>query len=87
MQQVSPLRPEHEVIDWDEDTGRCYVVRVRDQTCSCVRVSYEFCQGGGRYFIRCLSRDLGRVLIWESAHTDYADAKELWKRLINGEAR
>jgi hypothetical protein len=59
---------------------------VIDYTCACAEISYEFLSAGGRYQFRRVRRSDPKVVSyagpWRRARAD-----ELWRLLLNGEAR
>lgn len=87
------LRPEeaqpgHEEVAWAEPTERMARVRVLENTCEqCRAISYELCAAGGRRFIRRTDRTKTPPEVTETEHLPAAQIDDLWRRLLNGQAR
>lgn len=83
---VAPLQSQHELVAWRTEAPRADRVRVREHTCPCRRITYEFCLAGGLAFVRRTYRHDG-VAIHESAWMRTREVEHLWLRILLGQAR
>lgn len=82
---VSP-RSDAELLEWRKLVRRFARVRVLRHTCECAPYVYEFCPAGGLAWVRKTSR-LGSGLRVLESHPDLIPkAKELWEKIMNGQA-
>ncbi|MFD9950737.1 hypothetical protein ACFWYW_58620 [Nonomuraea sp. NPDC059023] len=79
--------PTATLITWYPVTPRAAYLRVRATTCQCSQIFYEFCIGGGLYFIRRYDRTGARTTLTETEWRHRRLMEELWQRILNGEAR
>ncbi len=82
---ASPPRDRHQKIAWSKPTNRSDRVRVHRHTCECKATIYELCSAGGLMFIRRTKRGV-KMEIRESERLVSARMRELWVRLLSGEA-
>ncbi|GAA2209690.1 hypothetical protein GCM10009850_051490 [Nonomuraea monospora] len=81
-----PFRDGYQRLGWRVPSGRTRRVRVREHTCECMSVIYEFCQAGGLMFIQRVVRAEGGEERHETARLPCAEAKLLWDLLLDGRA-
>ena len=80
-------RPDAEAIAWQHPVQRFHSVRIVRHTCDCREEIYEFCAGGGLAWIRTTDRSPSAPVVRESHPSPYGAALELWRKVMNGEAR
>lgn len=84
---VAPAQAGYEEIRWLRPTSRSDRVRVRRHTCECRPTVYELCAAGGLMFVRRTVEARRGVRIHETDRINTAGMRELWRRLILGQAR
>ncbi|MBF8187711.1 hypothetical protein ITP53_18625 [Nonomuraea sp. K274] len=68
-------------LEWAPETPRGNRVRVRDYTCECKPIVYEFCQAGGVSFIRKITLIDGEVTVVEFSSRSDATVRAVWFQL------
>jgi len=81
---VAPLRDGHEVLHWRPRVPRFDRVRVREHTCECEPLTYEFCSAGGVAFIRRRRREGKKVTLRETEWLLTAEGERLWTAILTG---
>ncbi|WP_406319568.1 hypothetical protein OHA77_19810 [Streptosporangium sp. NBC_01639] len=81
---VAPLQSQHERVAWRSQAPRAD--RIREHTCPCRRITYEFCMAGGLAFVRRTYRHDG-IAVHESSWLQTRETEQLWLRILLGQAR
>lgn len=72
-------------VDWEPSVKRTDRIRVREHTCTCRSPIFELCTAGGLSFVRRLTDDDTATV--ESSRVSARVARDLWERILNGQAR
>ncbi|MEU4541629.1 hypothetical protein AB0G15_43055 [Streptosporangium sp. NPDC023825] len=84
---VAPLHDGHEVVSWRGRMPRFDRIRVREHTCECEPLTYEFCTAGGMVLIRRRQGEGKKVTLRESEWMRTAEGERLWTAILTGRAR
>lgn len=74
-----------EPVDWAPSVKRTDRIRVREHTCICRSPIFELCTAGGLWFVRRLTDEDEAAV--ESARVSARVARDLWDRILSGQAR
>ncbi|GAA3152422.1 hypothetical protein GCM10010486_17740 [Nonomuraea roseoviolacea subsp. carminata] len=83
---AAPREPWAESVEWERSVPRAERLRVREHTCWCQRPHFELCTAGGLWFVRRMLAG-SPVDVVETSWMRECAAKDLWHRILSGQAR